>query len=148
MITYQEEKYNDCLEELKAIYPEHYEELALSKETDLDMDYETYKNLDKLGKICLITCRKDDELVGYINFFISTHMHHKSCVVAHEDIYFVKKLYRKGRIGIKLFQYAEEKMREKKINRIVYGTKIYQDNSKLFEYLGYTFFEKLYTKQL
>jgi len=148
MITYQEEPYSDCIEELKKIYPEHYEELAVSKEFPLEMDYETYDFLEKKGRISIITARKDLELIGYIIFFISNHLHYKSCVVAHEDIYYLKKPYRKGRIGIKLFQYAEQAMREKKINRIVYGTKVYLDNSKLFEYLGYRFYEKLYTKLL
>ena len=34
------------------------------------------------------------------------------------------------------------------VDRIVMGTKIYSDNSKLFEYLGYHFYEKLYTKEI
>ena len=148
MITYQEEAYSDCIEELKAIYPDHYEELAVEKSVPLEPDYQTYLHLEKLGKISLITCRKDSELIGYVMFFLNTHMHYKSCVVAHEDIYYLKKPYRKGRIGIKLFQYAEQAMREKNVNRIVYGTKVYLDNSKLFEYLGYRFYEKLYTKLL
>jgi len=148
VITYQEEAYSKCIDELKAIYPEHYEELAVTKEFPLEMDYETYDLLDKNGRISIITARKDLELIGYIIFFISRHLHYKSCVVAHEDIYYLKKPYRKGRIGIKLFQYAEQAMREKKIDRIVYGTKVYLDNSKLFEYLGYRFYEKLYTKLL
>ena len=148
MITYQNEKYEDCLEELKDIYPEHYEELAVSKEFPLEMDYETYDALNKNGRICMITARKDSELIGYIIFILSRHLHYKSCLMAHEDIYYLRKPYRKGRIGIKLFQYAEQAMREKKIDRIVYGTKVYLDNSKLFEYLGYRFYEKLYTKLL
>lgn len=148
MITYQEEAYSKCIDELKAIYPEHYEELAVEKSVPLEPDYETYFLLEKLGKISLITCRKDNELIGYILFFINTHMHYKSCTVAHEDIYYLKKSYRQGRIGIKLFQYAEQAMREKKIDRIIFGTKVYLDNSKLFEYLGYRFYEKLYTKLL
>jgi hypothetical protein len=148
VILYQEEAYSACIEELKAIYPEHYEELAVEKSVPLEPDYDTYLALEKLGKISLITCRKDSELIGYVMFFINTHMHYKSCKVAHEDIYYLKKPYRKGRIGIKLFQYAEQAMREKKIDRIVFGTKVYLDNSKLFEYLGYRFYEKLYTKLL
>jgi len=148
VITYQEEAYSKCIDELKAIYPEHYEELAVEKSVPLEPDYETYLLLEKLGKISLITCRKDNELIGYIMFFINTHMHYKSCKVAHEDIYYLMKPYRQGRIGIKLFQYAEQAMREKKIDRIIFGTKVYLDNSKLFEYLGYRFYEKLYTKLL
>jgi hypothetical protein len=30
----------------------------------------------------------------------------------------------------------------------MYSTKVHLDNSKLFEYLGYTFIEKLYSKMI
>ena len=148
MITYQEEKYSDCISELKLIYPAHYEELAVEKSIPLEPDYETYANIDKLGRITLITCRKDSELIGYIIFFVNTQMHYKSCIAAHEDIYYLKKEHRHGRIGIKLFQFAEEALKQKGVHRVIFGTKVYLDNSKLFEYLGYRFYEKLYTKLL
>ena len=38
MITYQEEAYSKCIDELKAIYPEHYEELAVEKSVPLEPD--------------------------------------------------------------------------------------------------------------
>ena len=74
MITYQEEAYSKCIDELKAIYPEHYEELAVSKEFPLEMDYETYDLLDKNGRISIITARKDLELIGYIISVSYTHL--------------------------------------------------------------------------
>jgi len=95
-----------------------------------------------------ITCRNDEELIGYIIFTITPHLHYKSCITAYEDIYFIKKEYRKGRIGIKLFQYAEKVLKERGINRIVMHTKVHLDNSKLFEYLDYKFTDKLYQKLL
>jgi len=95
-----------------------------------------------------ITCRVDGELIGYIIFTISRHMHYRSCVTAFEDLYFVRKDYRKGRVGIKLFQYAEKVLRQFGINRIVMHTKVHLDNSKLFEYLGYKWTDKVFTKIL
>ena len=69
-------------------------------------------------------------------------------MTAFEDLYFVSKEYRKGRIGIRLFQYAEKVLKERGFNRIVMHTKIHLDNSKLFEYLGYKFTDKIFTKML
>jgi GNAT superfamily N-acetyltransferase len=148
MITYQEEKYLTCLDELKQLYPEHYEELSVTKTYNLDPDYEVYQKLADAGILKLVTARNDNELIGYIMFIITPHLHYKTCITAAEDIYFLKKEYRKGRIGIRLFQFAEQYLKNINVNRIIYGTKIHLDNSKLFEYLGYTHFEKLYTKLL
>jgi len=75
-------------------------------------------------------------------------MHYRTCITAFEDLYFVRKDYRKGRVGIKLFQYAEKVLRQFGINRIVMHTKVHLDNSRLFEYLGYKWTDKVFTKIL
>jgi N-acetylglutamate synthase-like GNAT family acetyltransferase len=60
----------------------------------------------------------------------------------------VKKEFRKGRIGIRLFQYAEKVLKERGVQRMVVNTKIHLDNSRLFEYLGYKMTDKVFTKML
>jgi len=136
------------LNEMDDLFPDHYEELCVTKEFDYEPDYDAYKRLAQAGMLRCITCRADGELIGYIIFFISPHLHYKSCVTATEDIYFVKKEYRKGRVGIKLFQYAEKVLKQFGINRIVMHTKVHLDHSKLFEYLGYKWTDKVFTKIL
>ena len=150
MVTYQVETYSDVLPELRVIYPEHYNELeqGLMGGYDLDPDWSQYLALEQAGILKVITCRLDDKLIGYMMFIVSYHLHVKSCLTAYEDIYFVRKEYRKGRIGIKLFQYAEKYLKSININRIFTTTKVHKDNSKLLEYLGYTFIEKLYSKYI
>ena len=148
MITYQVEAYSDCIEEMKEHYEDHYKELSVTKTVPLEPDYEAYFTLEKLGISKVITCRKDNVLIGYIIFVITPHLHYKSCKTAVEDIYYVTKQERKGRVGIKLFQFAEQYLKSINVNRIMYSTKIHLDNSKLFEYLGYTYIEKLYSKMI
>ena len=75
-------------------------------------------------------------------------IHYKSCKTAYEDVYYVKKEYRKGRVGIKLFQYAEMALKRIGVNRVIIHTKIHLDNSRLLEYLGYKFTDKLFTKMI
>jgi GNAT superfamily N-acetyltransferase len=136
------------LDELESIFPEHYEELCVTKDFPLEPDYEAYRNLGRAGMLRCVTCRADGVLIGYIVFIVQPHLHYRSCKTAFEDIYYVKKEFRKGRIGIRLFQYAEKVLKEFGINRIIIHTKIHLDNSKLFEYLGYKHTDKLYTKLL
>ena len=134
--------------ELQALYPAHYDELSVTKEFPLDPDYEAYERLAKAKMLRFITCRIDGAPVGYIVFIIQPHLHYRTCLTAFEDIYFIKKEYRRGRIGIKLFQYAEKVLKERGVNRIIYGTKLHLDNSRLFEYLGYKQTDKVFTKLL
>ena len=137
------------LEELEPLFPVHYEELCVTKDFPLAPDYETYERLAQAGMLRCIVCRMDEELIGYIVFTIQPHLHYKTCKTAFEDVYYIKKEYRRGRTGIKLFQYAEKVLKEIcGVNRIIMHTKVHMDNSRLFEYLGYKNTDKLYTKLL
>jgi GNAT superfamily N-acetyltransferase len=136
------------LMEMQELFPAHYEELCVTKDFPLAPDYDKYKQMCDLGWLRAITVTAGDELIGYIIFIIQPHLHYKTCLTAFEDIYYVKPEYRKGRIGIRMFQYAEQVLKEAGVNRVILHTKIHLDNSRLFEYLGYKNSDKLYTKIL
>lgn len=145
-IVYEDVPPLDFLGEMEAIFPEHYEELCVTKDFPMAPDYDAYKRLVDAGFIRVITVRADKELIGYIIFIIQPHLHYKTCLTAFEDLYYLKKEYRLGRIGIRMFKYAEDVLKRIGVNRIIMHTKVHQDNSKLFEYLGYKNTDKLFTK--
>jgi GNAT superfamily N-acetyltransferase len=147
-LIYEDVDVTQFIPEFERLFPEHYEELCVTKEYPVEPDIEAYKALAAAKMLRTITCRADGELVGYIIFLVNRHMHYKSCVTAFEDLYFVRKDYRKGRVGIKLFQYAEKVLKQFGVNRIVMHTKVHLDNSRLFEYLGYKWTDKVFTKML
>ncbi len=136
------------IEELKQIIPAHYDELCVAKDFPLEPDWEAYGRIYVAGMLRCITARTEDELVGYALFIVQPHIHYRTCKTAFEDVYFLKKEYRLGRTGIRLFQFAEEALRADGVNRIIFHTKVHLDNSRLFEYLGYKHTDKLYTKIL
>ena len=146
--TYQSEDPGTFIEELKEIIPAHYDELCVTKDFPLAPDYEAYGRLYMADMLRCITVREDGALIGYALFIVNPHLHYKTCRTAFEDIYFLKKEYRKGRTGIRLFQFAEEELRKDGVDRMIVHTKIHLDNSRLFEYLGYKHTDKLYTKIL
>jgi GNAT superfamily N-acetyltransferase len=148
MIEYKDDDWLENLTELKEVIKDHYEELSVTKTFPLDPDWEAYKQILDVGRLKFVTCKEDGVLIGYIIFFVMPHLHYKTCLTAFEDIYFLKKEYRKGRIGLKMFQFAEKLLKEQGINRIIYNTKVHSDNSSLFEYLGYSFMDKVFTKLL
>lgn len=147
LLRYGEEDYLKVLPELKELYPAHWEELSVTKERyPLDPDYETYERLARDGILHVITAREGGLLAGYVMAMVIPNLHYRTCRMAVEDVYYLRPSHRKGYTGIRLFQAFERRMRELGVNRIVITTKVHLDNSRLFEYLGYNFFEKGFTK--
>ena len=137
------------INELRDIIPTHYDELCVTKNFPLMPDYEAYGRLYVAKMLKCVTVRTDDAaLIGYAIFIVQPHLHYKTCKTAFEDLYYLKKEHRLGRTGIRLFQFAEQALREDGVNRIIMHTKVHLDNSRLFEYLGYKHTDKLYTKIL
>lgn len=146
MITYTTTTVQECFEEIQKLFENHYEELSVTKQYKLNPDYEVY--LQNSGRIRVILCKDDDAIIGYIVFFVAPHLHYKDCLMAIEDIYYLKPEYRKGTVGIKMFKYAEKHLKSLGINLVKYSTKTHLDNTKLFEYLDCKFIEKVFIKEL
>ena len=90
-IVYEDVDGFQFVDEFEKLFPEHYEELCVTKDFPYEPDYEAYRRIGAAGMLRCITCRADGELIGYIIFIVTPHLHYKSCVTAQEDIYFVKK---------------------------------------------------------
>jgi len=149
MITYQMEKMATAIPEMLGIFPEHWEEIALNKETiKLDISLEEYQNLEDSGKLHLVTVRDDGKLVGYYVGFVTFHMHYKSTLMGFTDIYYLQKEYRKGFTGVKLFKFVEKSMKDRGVKVMSAGMKLHHDNGKLFEFLGWKEIERTYQKVL
>lgn len=149
MITYQVEQYTSAIDEMKVLYQDHWEEIAGDKDIiKLNPNYEAYLQMDKVGVLHLVTVRDEDLLVGYHLSFISPHLHYVDSLTAFTDIFFLKKEYRKGRVGINLFKYMEHSLRAKGVQKIYMGTKLKHDIGRILEHLNYIPIERLYTKIL
>lgn len=146
--VYADSAIDEFADEMDALLHLHYDELCVTKDFPLAPDYDAYRKLWDMGMLRCITLRADNELIGYIIFIIQPHLHYRTCKTAFEDIYFLRKDYRKGTIGVRLFKYAEKVLKSIGVDRIIVHTKIHMDNSKLFEYLGYKWTDKLFTKIL
>ena len=146
MITYKIKTVEECFDDVEKLLQSHYEELSVTKQYKLNPDYEVYRQ--NSNRIKVVVCEDDDVIVGYIVFFVSPHLHYKDCLMAVEDIYYLKPEYRKGSTGIKMFRFAEVYLKSVGVNMIKYSTKVHLDNSKLFEYLDYAFTENVFIKMI
>lgn len=149
-ITYQEEKLLKFLPEFNVLLKEHMAEInVLYRDGDeLNPDYARYIKMQELNLYAMITCRKDGKLIGYAGFFVHPNIRFPKCLMAYEDLYYIKPENRQGRVGYKLFTESERLLKQRNVNRIDIGCKTFQDHSRLFEHLGYEFYEKHFTKKL
>lgn len=147
-IQYRVTNVKECFDNVFELLKDHYDEVETLKDLQLNPDYCIYFEADKKNLVKVILCEDDNKLIGYIVFFVGPNLHYKHCLIATEDIYYLKPEYRKGRTGIKMFQFAEKYLKSIGINMIRYSTRTKLDNSKLFEYLGCNFIEKVFIKRI
>jgi hypothetical protein len=157
MITYQQEKFGDCLSEFKeTLMIAHYEELASNKDAiPLDPDYDRYFLLENQGKFHILTVRQDNKLIGYHSAIVDTGLHYKSTLFIYTDIYYIDKPHRGGKTGFIMFLKAQEQLQEVRKNlgfKIAdwsMPVKVYQDHSRMFERgLDFVLTEKVLRKIL
>lgn len=161
-LVFTVEKWTDCVNEMRSLWNIHWQEVSLNQETiKLNVWEKAFEEADKLGQLHIVTARFDKELVGYYVSLVRPHLHYQDSLTAYTDAFYLKQDYRKGFNGINLFKAVEKTLKARGVKRIVAATKIKfdankkistkkstPDKSKMFERLGWTFAEKIYTKYI
>lgn len=146
MITAQAERLTDRLEEMKPLFPMHWEELALNRDrVPLDPQYDIYLRRDAMGEVLFVTLRELGELVGYFVGFVAPGLHYRTCLTLTMDIFYVRP-DKRGRCGVKLFRAVEAEAKRRGVQRMFVGSKCHADASWLFQRLGYEEVERYYSK--
>ena len=149
MISIQTEKLSDILEEMKIVFPLHWEELALNKDkVPLDPQYDIYLEREKRDEVLVVTVRQEGGLIGYFVGFIAPGLHYKTCLTCTMDIFYIHPDYRGSDLGFKLFNYVERELKVLGVQRWFMGSKMHKDASFLFEKIGAEPVETYYSKWL
>lgn len=128
----------DILPEMEELIELHYQEIALNKDViKLKPIWSEYKKLEDNKQFYLITARMEKQLVGYSAFFLKPHIHYEDTIVASNDVLFLKKEYREGRIGLKLIKFSEQKMKELGAHKITWHIKVTNDFRPMFHRMNY-----------
>lgn len=148
MITAQVEPYAACLPELKALYQDHWLELALDKEKPeaaLDPMWDVYESRDAAGQLLLVTLRETGRLAGYFLGFIAPGLHYRRCLTYHLDIFRVTPDAR-GRMGGKrMVRALIAECKRRGVKRMFLAEKLHAPSGRLFEAFGFAPVEKTYS---
>lgn len=146
--------YADVVLELQPLLQRHWEEVALDKEqVPLDVDHFRYAQLDAHGALVIVTARdprNDHRLVGYIAAIVSEHLHYAGSTFGALDVFWMEPGYRKAVNGMRLFAEMELELARRGVVKMVGQTKVRKDLdvSAIYEWLGWTKTEVLFTKVL
>ena len=147
MITYQVENWTDCVHELEPLWTAHWSEVAMNKsQIPLEPNYDMYSWINAQGQLHTLTARCDGKVIGYHVSIVRPHLHYASSLSSFTDMYYISPEHRKGMVGVRLFKEAEASLKARGVEKMFTGTKVSLDMSRIFERLGWTETERLFTK--
>ena len=148
-VSIQVERWNDCIAELLEYEVDHWNELGLDhQDVPQDINFDLYAQMDNAGSLHVVTARLDGHVIGYHISFVKTNPHYMSTLHAHVDLYYLKPEHRKSKIGVQMFKFAEQTLKEKGVVKLVTPTKLHLHHGALFRGLGYNEVETVFTKIL
>ena len=91
------------------LFQEHYEEIALRKDLmELRPNWPMYDALDQSGSLFIYLAMQGDVCIGYSMNLVANHLHYADLKYSQNDVLFIKKEFRGGRIGLRLMKTTEE----------------------------------------
>lgn len=145
-VSFQEESWGEYYPDAQALWPGHYAELAGDRRMPMGPDVAFYTLCEEVGSLLILTARAKGELIGYCLILVKPHPHYKSVLCGFEDSYWLKPEWRRGRTGVSLIKEAERLAKARGAKRLFFMTKLSKPLGKLFEYLGYTQTDVVYSK--
>lgn len=146
-ITFQCERFEDIVDDLKICHAEHYSETELYRlGLPLDPKYAQISELERMGQAVQFTARSETgELAGNILMYINRSLHTDS-MIANEDTLYIKPTYRKGFMAVRFMQFVEDSLRKIGVKEIFTDSKTVNNAHRLVEYLGYKHVANRYAK--
>ena len=149
MITYQQEALVSVVRDVTELARLDWEEINHDNEAyPFDPDWDLYEILEDSGALSIFTARDDGKLVGYFSVVKSPSLHSKGKFISCNDVIYLHKDYRKGFVGVRLFKFVEDCLKEDGCTNLqVIFTEQY-DITSLLTRLGYSHIESKFEKRL
>lgn len=145
MMTAQIEDFEDCIDEMKAIFPGHWEELGIFKEhMPLDPQYEVYRRRNKDGELVMPTVREDGKIIAYWPTFVAPGLHYGSTLTATMDILYVHPEHRNSGAAKMLFKCLKQELTRRGVKVWYVGSKLHKDIESFYLALGFEPVEKYF----
>lgn len=128
----------------------HWDEVAKNKHLMvLAPDVDRYAALEAAGVLLSIGAFDDaGEMVGYSVSFVSTNLHYKNMTYAHNDVVFIAKEHRAGRLGIQILRETERRAKERGAQMMLWHAKQGTSLATILPRMGYGVQDIMLSKEL
>lgn len=136
--------------ELMPLMEDLHREAGEFSDLELDVCWEVYEHNHVHRISRYYTVREEGELIGLLVMVVHTHTFYPSMKIGIQDVVYVKP-ERRGLAGIKLFKFAEVKLKEEGVDTVMLHTRVggaVVDFGKVLERLGYRASELTYSKRI
>lgn len=147
-MQFAQESIATVIDEIGPLLLAHWQEIAQFHDIPLNVDFDHYKRAEAYGQLRIYTVRREHELVGYAIYILAPAPHYSTSLQAKEDVIYLKPEYRKGRVGWKLIEFADERLRLDRVQVVYHHVKPSHDFGPLLKHIGYTFSESVYSRRL
>ena len=132
-----------------SLFEEHYEEVARNKEVMvLKPNWPMYYATEKVGALFIHVAMQNDVFVGYSINFVSNHFHYADLKYCQNDVLFIKKEFRGGRVGLKLMKVTEQHAKSLGCKLMLWHCKENTPLNQILPRLNYGVQDIIYSKEI
>jgi len=141
------------LDEFKVVaeplFEPHYDEIARNKQVmKLKPNWPLYEALNQTGWLFIYIAMQDDVCIGYSMNVMMHHLHYADLKIAQNDVLFVKKELRGGRLGLRLLKVTEDHARSEGCKLMLWHAKEDTTLAALLPRLKYGVQDIIFSKEL
>lgn len=135
--------------EIDFLFEEHWHEIARNKHVMvLKPNMDRYYAMEAQGMLLTLAAYHGDELVGYSVNFIMTHLHYADLWVCSNDLLFITKPHRQGRLGLQLMRKTEELAKVRGAELMLWHAKKDTVMANMLERMGYGIQDIIFSREI
>ena len=141
---------DDLVDQGGALFAAHWEEIALNKRIMVPKpDIEQYQALERAGRLLILAAHAPDgALAGYSVNFLTHHLHYADLRVLSNDLLYVAKAHRRGRLGLRLIRATEARAKDAGAQLVLWHAKPATALDALLPRLGYGVQDVIYSQEV
>ncbi len=131
------------------LFEEHWDEIALNKQVMvLKPDEDRYRAMEQAGSLLILAAWEGEALVGYSVNFIVNHLHYADLRLCSNDLLFITRSKRAGRLGLKLIRETEKRAAEMGARLMLWHAKQDTALAVMMPKMGYGVQDIIFSKEI
>jgi GNAT superfamily N-acetyltransferase len=112
-VSFAECAFSSLRGEAEPMFEAHWREASNDLSIPVDVAWDSYQRLELFGMMACVVARDGERLVGYAVYILHPSLHYRGLVVGDADVFYLDPAYRRGWVGVRLFQCCEDVLRRR-----------------------------------